>query len=131
MSDVLLKLEKDLLAIQKKFAGVDWKEKVNEIAAEFRRLGTEFSEQDKIRGFVLEFNGIDASAPRSHWPSVAFENEELVVKMSVSHLGKSASMKVEFSNSPASNASASGASTVKPATESVEDALDTLYPKSE
>ena len=125
MLEDLKDLEDQLQTVQIKYASENWKTKLNEISAEIRRLGSEYSQEGKIRGFVLEFNGIDASQARSHWPAVAFESQELVVKMSVSRLGRSAHMKIEFSNPPAD----------KPAPESVvsaqDAALDLLYPKSE
>ena len=89
MSNPIKELEQAMEVVKEKFAKSDWKKQINEIASEIRRLGSEYSQQDKISGFVLEINGVDAServAP-SIWPELAFESDKLVVKMYVSLFG--------------------------------------------
>lgn len=93
---VLKDMEVVLESAKKRFVGVDWKEKIHDIASEFRRIGTEFAQQGKIKGFVLDINGVDASRPRGHWPEVVFESDRLVVRMVVSCGGKMPHIELEI-----------------------------------
>jgi hypothetical protein len=94
--EVFKELEDRLAAVEKKFAGADWKSSLNEICNEVRQLGTEFAQQQKIKGFVLEANGADASRQVAAWPSVVFESGILHIKMLVSALGRTGHMTVSF-----------------------------------
>ena len=100
MADQLIELEKKLEALKVKFSGTDWKNNLDGISREFRRLGSEYAQQGVIKGFVLDLNGVDASHARTRWPHLSFESNELVVKMSILHEGKPGHIVLSISDEP-------------------------------
>ena len=75
--------EQEFDALQKKFSGVNWRENLDEICSEYRRLATKSVEEGLIKGFVLEANGVDASQRVTNWPERVFEPESLELRFTV------------------------------------------------
>lgn len=95
---MLLELENELKALEKNSAGADWKnrEVLGPIVDDIRILCTKYAQEGKIRGFVLEVNGFDASRKVMHWPDRVFEESELSIKVMTADSGIQESLEMAY-----------------------------------
>lgn len=69
---------------------------LNKVAREARNIGSRYAQEGKIKGFVLDVNGVDASGHVKRWTPESLKAEKVKLTMGVHVDGRNAQITHEF-----------------------------------